>query len=131
VAAGETQDPRRDLPRALITGLVLVAVLYGLIQMVCIGTLPQLATSQRPIVDAGRTFLGPAGTLIITLGAAISMLGTLNGSMITISRVPYAMAAAGQLPRAPQSLVRGDSRRGRFDRFGSSALRHWAAARTE
>jgi APA family basic amino acid/polyamine antiporter len=100
VAAGETQDPRRDLPRALITGLILVAVLYGLIQLVCIGTLPQLATSERPLVDAGRTFLGPLGALMITLGAAVSMLGTLNGSMITISRLPYAMAAAGQLPRA-------------------------------
>jgi amino acid transporter len=100
VAAGETQDPRRCLPRALITGLVLVALLYALIQLVCIGTLPQLAASERPLVDAGRTFLGPAGTLMITLGAAVSMLGTLNGSMITISRLPYAMAAAGQLPRA-------------------------------
>ena len=100
VAAGETQDPQRDLPRALITGLVLVAVLYGLIQLVCIGTLPLLATSERPLVDAGRTFLGPAGALMITLGAAVSMLGTLNGSMITISRLPYAMAAAGQLPHA-------------------------------
>jgi basic amino acid/polyamine antiporter, APA family len=100
VAAGETEDPRRYLPRALLTGLVLVAALYGLIQLVCIGTLPQLAASERPLVDAGRTFLGPAGTLMITLGAAVSMLGTLNGSMITISRLPYAMAAAGQLPRA-------------------------------
>jgi len=100
VAAGETQDPRRDLPRALIAGLALVAVLYGLIQLVCIGTLPRLAASERPLVDAGRTFLGPAGALMITLGGAISMLGTLNGSMITISRLPYAMAAAGQLPRA-------------------------------
>jgi amino acid transporter len=100
VAAGETRDPRRDLPRALITGLAVVAVLYGLIQLVCIGTLPQLATSQRPLVDAASHFLGPAGAVLITLGAAVSMLGTLNGSMITISRLPYAMAAAGQLPRA-------------------------------
>ncbi len=100
VSAGETQDPRRHLPRALITGLILVAVLYELIQLVCIGTLPGLATSQRPLVDAGRTFLGSSGALMITLGAAISMLGTLNGSMITISRLPYAMAAAGQLPRS-------------------------------
>jgi basic amino acid/polyamine antiporter, APA family len=100
VAAGETLDPRRDLPRALITGLASVALLYGSIQLVCIGTLPQLATSQRPLVDAASQFLGPAGALLITLGAAVSMLGTLNGSMITISRLPYAMAAAGQLPRA-------------------------------
>ncbi len=99
VAAGETADPRRDLPRALIVGIAVVAVLYVLIQLVCIGNLPQLAASQRPLVDAAGRFLGPAGALLITLGAAVSMLGTLNGSMITISRLPYAMAAAGQLPR--------------------------------
>jgi len=99
VAAGETRDPRRDLPRALIAGLILVALLYALIQLVCIGTLPDLAASERPIVDAGKTFLGAAGALLLTLGAAVSMLGTLNGSMITISRLPYAMAADGQLPR--------------------------------
>src|SRR6202034_1991118 len=69
VAAGETRDPRRYLPRALMIGLVLVAALYGLIQLVCIGTLPQLATSERPLVDAGSTFLGPAGALMITFGA--------------------------------------------------------------
>jgi len=100
VAAGETLDPQRDLPRALLTGLVLVTAVYLMIQVVCIGTLPQLATSERPLVDAARTFLGPGGNLMITLGAAVSMLGTLNGSMITISRLPYAMAAAGRLPRA-------------------------------
>jgi APA family basic amino acid/polyamine antiporter len=100
VAAGEMRDPQHDLPRAMITGLAVVAILYGLIQLVCIGTLPELATSQRPLVDAASHFLGPAGALLITLGAAVSMLGNLNGAMITISRLPYAMAAAGQLPRA-------------------------------
>ncbi|MGC1521058.1 MAG: amino acid permease [Steroidobacteraceae bacterium] len=100
VSAGETRNPQRDLPRALIAGLCMVAVLYLLIQVVCIGTLPWLAASERPIVDAGRTFLGPRGAMLITLGAAVSMVGTLNGSMFTISRLPYAMAVAGQLPRA-------------------------------
>jgi len=99
VSAGETRSPQRDLPLALIAGLGLVALLYLLIQAVCIGTLPELASSGRPIVEACRTFLGPYGALLITLGAAVSMVGTLNGSMLTISRLPYAMAAAGQLPR--------------------------------
>jgi basic amino acid/polyamine antiporter, APA family len=100
VSAGETRNPQRDLPLALIAGLCLVALLYLLIQAVCIGTLPQLAASERPLVDAAHTFLGPHGALLITLGAAVSMVGTLNGSMLTISRLPYAMAEAGQLPRA-------------------------------
>jgi basic amino acid/polyamine antiporter, APA family len=100
VAAGETCDPQRDLPFALIAGLAAVAILYLLIQAVCIGTVPQLSTSQRPIVDAAAAFLGTAGAAFITVGAMISMVGTLNVTMLTISRVPYAMALAGQLPRA-------------------------------
>lgn len=100
VAAGETRHPQRDLPQAIIGGLGAVAILYLLIQVVCIGTLPQLAASEHPIVDAGRTFLGPKGAILITLGAAVSMIGTLNGAMLTISRLLYAMAAAGRLPRA-------------------------------
>jgi basic amino acid/polyamine antiporter, APA family len=99
VSAGETRNPQRDLPLALIAGLGFVVLLYLLIQVVCIGTLPELASSARPIVDAGRSFLGPQGAVMITLGAAVSMIGTLNSSMLTISRLPYAMAAAGQLPR--------------------------------
>ena len=99
VTAGETQNPRRDLPFALLTGLLAVAALYLLIQIVCIGTLPRLAQSQRPIVEAAATFLGPRGASLITLGAMISMVGTLNVTMLTVSRVLYAMAAAGQMPR--------------------------------
>ena len=100
VTAGETRNPQRDLPFALIAGLAAVAILYLLIQITCIGTLPQLSTSERPVVDAARTFLGPGGAALITVGAVVSMLGTLNVTMLTVSRVPYAMALAGQLPRA-------------------------------
>lgn len=99
VTAGETRNPQRDLPFALIAGLSAVAVLYLLIQVVCVGTLPRLAESQRPIVEAAGTFLGPRGASLITLGALISMVGTLNVTLLTASRLPYAMAAAGQLPR--------------------------------
>jgi APA family basic amino acid/polyamine antiporter len=99
VTAGETRNPQRDLPFALIAGLSAVAILYLLIQIVCIGTLPQLSASERPVVDAARTFLGPAGATLITIGALVSMLGTLNVTMLTVSRVPYAMALAGQVPR--------------------------------
>ncbi len=104
VTAGETRNPQRDLPFALIAGLSAVTVLYLLIQTVCIGTLPQLAGSERPIIDAARTFLGPAGATLIAIGALVSMLGTLNVTMLTVSRVPYAMALAGQMPRVLGSV---------------------------
>ena len=100
VTAGETLNPQRDLPFALIAGLSVVTALYLLIQVVCIGTLPGLSTSDRPVVDAAQTFLGPQGATLIGVGALLSMLGTLNVTMLTVSRVPYALALAGHLPRA-------------------------------
>ncbi len=100
VAAGEMREPRKDAPFSLAVGLIGVAALYVGIQAVCVGTLPGLAQSTRPLADAARTFLGPAGATIIVIGAAISMLGTINGGILAISRIPFAMAEAKQLPRA-------------------------------
>jgi len=98
VLAGEARNPQRDLPIALVGGVCAVGILYFFIQLVCIGTLPQLAASERPIVDASRLFIGPAGATLITIGAVLSMVGTLSVTMLTISRMPYAIASAGQLP---------------------------------
>ena len=100
VAAGEMREPRKDAPFALGIGLAGVAALYVGIQAVCVGVLPALAQSTRPVADAANTFLGPAGATLIVVGAAISMLGTINGGVLAISRIPYAMAEAKQLPRA-------------------------------
>jgi amino acid transporter len=98
VAAGELRDPRRDTPFALMVGLSGVALLYIAIQAVCVGTLPALATSSRPLADAALLFMGPAGATLVVAGAVISMLGTINGGVLTVSRIPFAMAEAGQLP---------------------------------
>ncbi|WP_411280990.1 APC family permease [Gemmatimonas sp.] len=98
VAAGETRDPRRDMPFALLVGLAVVVALYVGLQAVCIGLLPELATSTRPLADAATALVGPIGGTIIVIGATVSMLGTINGGMLTISRLPLAMAHSGQLP---------------------------------
>jgi amino acid transporter len=100
VAAGEIRDPQRTLPSALLAGLACVALLYVLILLVCIGTLPGLASSGRPIIDAGATFLGPRAALLLTLGAVVSMLGVLHVTLLAVSRLAFAMAGGGGLPRA-------------------------------
>jgi len=99
ITAGEVRHPRRNLPFAMLTGVGLTAVLYLLIQVVCIGTLPDLAHSERPLADASLRFLGKAGAVVVAIGAIISMLGNLNGGMLGVPRVPFAMAERGQLPR--------------------------------
>ena len=98
VPAGEVRDPARDYPWALLISLSIVAVVYVLVQVVCIGTVPGLATSDRPLADAARAFLGGPGAYLISLGAIISTSGTLNANMLFTSRVPFALAEQGQLP---------------------------------
>jgi len=98
ISAGEIRNPRTDLPRALLLAVALVVVLYFLIQLVAIGTLPGLAGSARPLADAGGRFLGPWGATLITTGAVVSILGNLNVIVMAGSRLPFAMAEGGQLP---------------------------------
>jgi basic amino acid/polyamine antiporter, APA family len=75
-----------------------VASFYILIQIVCIGTLPGLANSSRPLADAAQVFLGSAGGAIISAGALVSIIGNLNIILLSGSRVPFAMAEQNQLP---------------------------------
>ena len=98
IPAGEVRDPQRNMPRALLIAILVVAVLYILIQVVCVGTLPGLDQSQRPLADAGSQFLGAAGGAIISAGAIISITGNLNILMLSGSRLPFAMAEQKQLP---------------------------------
>jgi APA family basic amino acid/polyamine antiporter len=98
IPAGEVREPQRNLPHALLIAILVVAVLYILIQIVCVGTLPGLAQSQKPLADAGTQFLGTAGGAIISAGAIISITGNLNILMLSGSRLPFAMAKQKQLP---------------------------------
>ena len=98
IPAGEIRDPQRSLPRALLIAILVVAVLYILIQVVCVGTLPGLAQSQKPLADAGSQFLGAAGGAIISAGAIVSITGNLNILLLSASRLPFAMAEQKQLP---------------------------------
>jgi amino acid transporter len=98
IPAGEVKNPQKNLPYALLIAIAVVGVFYILIQIVCVGTLPELAQSQKPLADAGVRFLGVLGGTIISAGAIISITGNLNILMLSGSRVPFAMAEQKQLP---------------------------------
>ena len=104
IPAGEARKPERDLPRALLMGMATVVAFYVLIQVVCIGTLPGLAASQRPLADAANHFLGTWGAVMITVGIVISLAGNLNVLVLAASRVLFAMAENGELPRRLQQV---------------------------
>jgi amino acid transporter len=98
-SAGEYRDPRRDVPFALVTQIALVTLLYGLVQFVALGTLPGLGASETPLADASRLFLGNWAGTVLTLGAAVSILGTVSNSVLAGPRYLYALAADGYGPR--------------------------------
>ncbi len=100
IPAGEARNPGQNLPAALMLGMATVVIFYVAIQVVCIGTLPQLAASQRPLADAASSFLGPWGAVMITLGIVISLAGNLNVLMLSASRVIFAMGERRDLPAA-------------------------------
>ncbi len=99
IPAGEARDPQRNLPMAILTAIGIVSFLYVLIQLVCIGTLPGLALSQRPLADAAGTFAGRMGGAIVSAGVVVSIVGNLNVMILAGSRLPFAMSEAGELPR--------------------------------
>ena len=96
--AGEMKDPQKDIPFSLLTVQVFKVILYMLIQVVCIGTLPSLAQTDKPLADAASNFLPGWGGTAITIGALISFTGTLNGGVLVTSRTAYGMAEKKVLP---------------------------------
>ena len=103
VLGGETKDPQRTMPFALLVAVLVVAVLYILIQVVSIGTLPNLATSERPLADAAASFMGAFGAAFITVGALISILGNLNVGLLGGTRLLFAMSEQKDLPAVVSS----------------------------
>ena len=95
--AGEMKNSRRDLPRALIIGVVGVVVLYVSVTYSYLRVLGAagLAASTTPASSVMRAALGESGARFIAIGIAVSTLGFLSQGMLTAPRVYFAMAADG------------------------------------
>ena len=95
--AGEMKNPSRDLPRALLIGVIAVIILYMSVTFVCLRTLGAegLAATKTPASAVMRAALGDRGATFIALGIAISTLGFLSQGMLTAPRVYFAMAKDG------------------------------------
>ena len=99
VNSGEVKDPGKNLPFALLLAALIIAVIYVLIQIISIGTLPTLATSGKPLAEAAGLFMGKTGATLIAIGALFSVTGTLNAIMLVGSRLPYAFSEEKQFPK--------------------------------
>jgi len=86
------------MPLGLFWALGVVALLYVVIQIVCVAVVPDLASSERALVDAGAILFGPAGALLLTLGVIVSVGGNITGTVVTTPRLTYALALEKTLP---------------------------------
>lgn len=95
--SGEMRNPQRNLPLALVGGVLVVIVVYLLINTAYLRalTLPDLAASKSVAADAAGAALGRAGASFVGALVMLSVFGTLNGSILSSPRVFYAMAEDG------------------------------------
>ena len=98
---GEMKNPQKLLPRAIILGITAVLIIYTLITIGILKFLP--ANLIHRLGENATAYLatkafGAIGGKLLSAGIIISMMGTLNGKMITFPRIVYAMARRGDLP---------------------------------
>jgi len=105
-AAGEYKNPQRDVPFALLTMIALVTTLYFLIQLVALGTLPDLAerVEGAPLADAATLLVGAWAGVVMTVGAAVSIEGNVGNTTLMGPRYLFALAEDGFGPRALASV---------------------------
>lgn len=105
-AAGEYKNPRRDVPFALLTMIVGVTILYFLIQLVALGTLPDLAerVEGSPLAAAATLLVGTWAGIVMTIGAAVSIEGNVGNTTLMGPRYLFALAEDGFGPRALASV---------------------------
>lgn len=117
MVAAEVQRPERNVPRALVGGVLLIILVYCLANLAYLYALPfqEVASAnstgfrQAPPVatKAVSTFLGPLGTQLVAIIFIVSTLRALNGTILQCARVPFAMARDGLFFRRLGNLSEG------------------------
>ncbi|HED06530.1 MAG TPA: amino acid permease [Ignavibacteria bacterium] len=92
--AGEIKKPKQNVPRALLFGTLIVIALYVLVNLAFLYVLPVNTMAKSPLVAASAAYVifGNRGAEIISIAVIVSTFGSLNGSILSTARVPFAMA---------------------------------------
>jgi basic amino acid/polyamine antiporter, APA family len=109
--AGETKDSTRRLPRILLNGIIVTALIYVFTSIVSLGVLPgsRLQATDAPMAEVASMYLPAGAARFVTFGAIMAIMTALNGTMLVPSRLAL-MFAADRL--APQSLGYVNSKTG-------------------
>jgi len=98
--AEEFKNPRRDIPVGILVGTIIVIAIYILVSVSSLGTIgwQRLGASSAPIAEAAEFAFGKFGGFLIDIGALIIILGCINCSIFTFSRLTYAMGHDQAIP---------------------------------
>ena len=96
--AGETANPTRNIPRALLATIGGTALLYFIVQLAYVAVMEPGAGGKAPMVELGKALMGPAGGLLLVAATVFSLLGNIGGGLTGTSRTSYAMGRDGLLP---------------------------------
>ena len=100
IVGGEVINPKRTIPKAIYISLTVVIIIYILIQTICQGVLgsdlPNFKSA--PLAETAKVVFGPFGLVLLLVGAAVSMFGTMSGSLLNSPRVVYALARDKVIP---------------------------------
>lgn len=95
----DARDPSRNLPRAMLIGLVLIVAVYGVFCLAGIAMLPaDKLTAATPHVDLALSIFGPAAKTAFAVLAILGSATLLNTVLASVSRMIQGMAQSGQLP---------------------------------
>jgi amino acid transporter len=99
IPAGETKNPQKNMPRALIYGIFSVVILYMLIQLVAEAAVPNLSESSTPLLDASSALFGDLGASLLMMGIVTSVAANLMSNMFSTTRLTYALSLDQSLPK--------------------------------
>jgi amino acid transporter len=100
-AAADMRDPRRLLPRALYTSVILVIIIYLAVSITVTGNLSNVEIAQAKdyaLAEAAKPFLGEAGFKLIAIAALFSTASAINATLFGSANVCYMIARDGELP---------------------------------
>jgi amino acid transporter len=105
--SGEIKKPEKTIPKGIIISVLLVVVLYILIQVVVQAILGESITGHRdaPLAETAKVMFGPAGALIVIIGATFSMFGNISGMVLNMPRILFAAARDKVLPSHSLSKI--------------------------
>ncbi len=105
--SGEIKNPGKVIPKGIMLSMLAVVAIYVLIQITVQGILGKSITEfgNAPLAEAARRMIGPAGALVVLIGASFSMFGNLSGMVLSMPRVLFAAARDNVIPAKSLSRI--------------------------